>query len=135
MPESFDLTTASEELWTPIAFTPQQRATHDEHYLTIYGRLKAGRTLREMQAELDAVATRLRRDFPKDDESVSFGAVPFVERFVGDYRQRLLILLAAVAVVLLIACGNVANLLLARGAARAREMAVRAALGAGEWRI
>jgi putative ABC transport system permease protein len=135
MPESFDLTTDSEELWTPIAFTPEQRATHDEHYLTVYGRLKAGRTLRQAQTELDGAAARLRRDFPKDDETVSFGAVPFVDRFVGDVRQRLLILLAAVALVLLIACGNVANLLLARGAARAREIAVRAAIGAGQWRI
>jgi predicted permease len=135
MPASFDLTTDSEELWTPIAFTPEQRATHDEHYLTVYGRVQAGRTLRQVQSELDAVAARLRRDFPRDDETVSFGAVPFVDRFVGDFRQRLLTLLGAVAFVLLIACGNVANLLLARGAARAREIAVRAALGAGRWRI
>ena len=135
MPESFDLTTDSEELWTPIAFTPQQRAMHDEHYLTVYGRLKPGVTRRQVQSQLDAVAMRLRRDFPKDDETISFGTVPFVEQFVGDYRQRLLTLLAAVGVVLLIACGNVANLLLARGAVRAREIALRTALGAGQWRI
>ncbi len=135
MPESFDLTTDSEELWTPIAFTPQQRATHDEHYLTVYGRLKPGVTRRQVQSQLDAVAMRLRRDFPKDDETISFGTVPFVEQFIGDYRQRLLTLLAAVGVVLLIACGNVANLLLARGAVRAREIALRTALGAGQWRI
>src|SRR5580765_1580685 len=135
MPESFDLTTDSEELWTPIAFTPQQRATHDEHYLTVYGRLKPGVARRQVQSQLDAVAMRLRRDFPKDDETISFGTVPFVEQFIGDYRQRLLTLLAAVGVVLLIACGNVANLLLARGAARAREIALRTALGAGQWRI
>jgi putative ABC transport system permease protein len=135
MPESFDLTTDSEELWTPIAFTPEQRAMHDEHYLTVYGRLKPGATRQQVQSKLDAVAARLRHDFPKDDETISFGTVRFVEQFVGDVRQRLLTLLAAVGLVLLIACGNVANLLLARGAARAREIAVRTAIGAGQWRI
>jgi putative ABC transport system permease protein len=135
MPASFDLTTDSEELWTPIAFTPEQRAMHDEHYLTVYGRLKPGVSRQQVQSRLDAVSTRLRHDFPKDDETISFGTVPFVEQFVGDVRQRLLILLAAVGLVLLIACGNVANLLLARGAVRAREIAVRTALGAGQWRI
>jgi predicted permease len=135
MPASFDLTSDSEELWTPIAFTPAQRAEHDEHYLTVNGRLKPNVSRRQVQSQLDAVALRLRHDFPKDDETISFGTVPFVERFVGDYRQRLLTLLAAVGLVLLIACGNVANLLLARGAARAREIAVRTALGAGQGRI
>jgi putative ABC transport system permease protein len=135
MAASFDLTNDSEELWTPIAFTPLQRATHDEHYLTVYGRLRPGITRRQVQAKLDAVAIRLRHDFPKDDEIISFGTVPFVDEFVGDVRERLLTLLAAVGLVLLIACGNVANLLLARGAARGRELAVRAALGAGRGRI
>jgi predicted permease len=135
MPESFDLTTDSEEMWTPIAFTPEQGAMHDEHYLTVYGRLKPGATRQQVQSKLDAVAARLRHDFPKDDETISFGTVPFVEQFVGDVRQRLLTLLAAVGLVLLIACGNVANLLLARGASRAREIAVRTAIGAGQWRI
>jgi len=135
MPEWFDLSIVSEELWTPIAFTDAQRAMHDEHYLAVYGRLKPGVSRQQAQGRLDAVAARLRHDFPKDDETVSFGMVPFVEQFVGDVRPRLLTLLAAVSLVLLIACGNVANLLLARGAVRAREIAVRTALGAGRGRI
>ena len=135
MPEWFDMSIDSEELWTPIAFTDAQRAMHDEHYLAVYGRLKAGTSRQQAQGRLDAVAARLRHDFPKDDETISFGMVPFVEQFVGDVRPRLLTLLAAVGLVLLIACGNVANLLLARGATRAREIAVRTALGAGRGRI
>lgn len=135
MPASFDLTTDSEELWTPIAFTPEQRVLHDEHYLQVYGRLRPGASRERLHAELEAVAVRLRRDFPKDCSHLTFSVHPFTDDFVGDYRTRLLVLLGAVAVVLLIACGNVGNLLLARGAARGREIAVRRALGAGRGRI
>jgi putative ABC transport system permease protein len=135
MPQSFDLTTDGEELWAPIAFTPAQKATHDEHYLTVYGRLRPGATRAQAEQQLEAVAVRLRRDFPRDASELRYTMMPFVEQFVGDYDTRLFVLLAAVGVVLLIACGNVANLLLARGAARAREIAVRSALGAGQWRI
>jgi len=135
MPQSFDLTSDSEDLWTPVAFTPERRAMHDEHYLSVFGRLRPGATRERAQAELDVVAERLRHDNAKVVPSLEFAMQPYLENFVGDYRRRLLILMAAVAVVLLMACGNVANLLLARGSARAREVAIRAAIGAGRGRI
>ncbi len=137
MPASFDFTNGSEELWTPIAFTPQRRRMHDEHYLQVYGRLKQGTTRERAMAELDVVAAQISRDYASElvGTGVQFSMMPFQQQFVGDYRARLILLMGAVAVVLLIACGNVANLLLARGAARAREIAIRSAIGAGRWRI
>ncbi len=135
MPASFDLTATSEELWVPIAFTAERKATHDEHYLTVYGRLKAAVTRDQALGDLNRVAQQIRVQYPKDASALAFQLVPMMQDLVGDYRTRLFVLLGAVGFVLLIACSNVANLLLARGASRATEMAVRAALGAGRGRI
>src|SRR5437899_301330 len=98
MPASFDMTSDSEELWVPIAFTPERKAMHDEHYLSVYGRLKPGVSRAQALAELQPIAMRLRHDFPKDSGELTFSMIPFVDQFVGDYRRRLLVLLGAVAV-------------------------------------
>jgi predicted permease len=135
MPDAFDYPSDSEELWVPIAFTAERKATHDEHYLQIYARLNPGNTIEQARQELEQNAQRIRVAFPKDASELKFRTVPALEDLVGDYSRRLFTLLGAVAFVLLIACGNVANLLLARGAARSSELAVRAALGAGRARI
>ena len=135
MPAHFDYTAQSEELWVPIAFTAERKATHDEHYLQAYGRLGPGATAQQALSELTRNAADLRVKFPLDDAELGFSVIGALDELVGDYRRRLFIMLGAVGFVLLIACGNIANLLLARGAARSGELAMRAALGAGRGRI
>ena len=133
MPERFDRLAQEAELWVPIAFTPERKAMHDEHYLTVLGRLRDGVSAAQAAEALKPVALDLRRiaDYP----GLVFEVTPVLQQLAGDYRTRFLVLLGAVGLVLLIACGNVASLLLAHGAVRARELAIRAALGAGRGRV
>jgi putative ABC transport system permease protein len=135
MPPGFDPTDSQEELWTPAAFTPERLAFHDENYLTVVGRLKSGVTITAAQREMDAIAKQMAIDYPETNKVKGVRLRGLAETIIGDYGDRLLVLLGAVFCVLLIACVNVANLLLARGAARSKEIAIRSAIGAGRTRI
>ena len=131
MPASMDFTLFDEELWLPTAFSPERLAQHDEHYLTVLARLRPGVTPARGEEEMAALGRWLESNFPRENRDRTIRMSPLMEELVGDYRPRLFVLLGAVAFVLLIACANIANLLLARGAARAREISIRAAIGAG----
>jgi putative ABC transport system permease protein len=135
MPPWFDPVANNDEMWVPIAFTPQRRAMHDEHYLIVVGRLKAGVSMQQAQAELDAVAKRQAERFPKDNKDRGIRVMRLDEQLVSGYSAGLYLLLGAVGLVLLIGCANVANLQMARSRTRRKEMAIRAALGAAPGRI
>jgi len=122
------------ELWAPVALTTKT-FTRNDHGLLSIARLKDGVTLTEAQAEMNNIAARIEQANPVTNEGLGVKVNSLHDTLTGDYRQALLILLSVVGCVLLVACVNVANLMLARATARQREFALRAALGASRWRI
>jgi predicted permease len=126
------------DVFLPLPLAPAAAGRRDHEDYNVIGTLKPGVTVAGAQAEMDLITARLRRDFPQDyppNGGLTFSIVPLLEQVVGNVRATLALLLVSVGIVLLIACTNVANLLLSRALARDREIAVRAAMGASRSRV
>jgi putative ABC transport system permease protein len=123
------------QIWRPLAFEPQNM-TRNFHWFGAFAKLKRGVTLKQATAQMDAIGARIARDYPDSNKGWGVTIDPFADTVVGtQLRQSLYVLLSAVGMVLLIGCANLANLTLARGTAREREVAIRASVGAGRWRL
>src|SRR5258708_4688354 len=133
MPKRF--TKRGADLWRPIALDRADAETNKKYFL-LQARLKPGVTLREVESDIDVIARRMAQVYPKNyPQNFTVRAESWLDSLVGQFRKTLYTLTAAVGLLLLIACGNVANMLLARATAREKEMAIRASMGASRWRL
>jgi putative ABC transport system permease protein len=135
MPRGFLFPNREVEVWVPWQFSKEELAAHGSHYLHVVARLRPGVSLQSANAELATIAKQIEREHPDDSAKVGAFAVPLRRHLTGDIRPAILVLFGAVCFVLLIACANIANLVLARASSKRRELAMRLTLGASRGRI